>query len=71
LVLKKSLDYITTEFIRDGKLTTHPSLASLEEADVRIIPHCLDSLRSGLKRLLILSNDTYVLVIATYFLEYF
>ena len=63
---------VATEFIRDGKLTTHPSLdSSLEEADVRIIPHCLDSLRSGLKRLLILSNDTDVLVIATYFLECF
>jgi len=63
---------VATEFIRDGKITTYPSLDySLEEADVRIIPHCLDSVRSGLKRLFILSNDTDVLVIATYFLHCF
>jgi len=47
------------------------SILSKVEADVQIIPHSLDSLRSGLKHLLILSNDTDVLVIATYFVECF
>ena len=63
---------VTTEIISDGALSVHPSLDSnLEEADIRIIPHCLDSVRSGLKRLAILSNDTDVFVIAMYFVECF
>ena len=48
---------MATEFIRDGELAMHPSLdSSLEQADVRIISHCLDFVRSGLPRLLTLKR---------------
>ena len=63
---------VNTEFITDWELNIHSSLnSSFEEVDVSIILHCIDSVSSGLRRLLILSNDTDVLVIATYFLECF
>ena len=45
--------------------------SSLDEADLLLIPHCLDSVRIGLTRLVILSNDTDVHVIAMHFVDHF
>ena len=63
---------VSCEFISDGEVCELSCLdSSLEEADIRIIPHCLDSVRSGLMRLVILSNDTDVFVVAMYFANRF
>ena len=62
----------SSEFISDGKLSEILCLdSSIEEADIRIIPHCLDSVKSGLMRLVILSNDTDVFVVSMYFANHF
>ena len=62
---------VSSEFISDGEHSEILYLdSSLEEADVRIIPHCLDSVKSGSKRLVILSNDTDVFVVSMYFAKH-
>ena len=45
-----------------------PELDShLEEADLRIIPHTMDSVVQGNKHVVILSNDTEVLVVQLFY----
>ena len=43
----------------------------IEEAALRIIPHIEDSVQSKNTRIVLLSNDTDVLVLLLYFLQYF
>ena len=43
----------------------------IEEADLRIIPHIKDSIQSKNTRIVLLSNDTDVLVLVLYFMQYF
>lgn len=64
---------LSTLSIKDGNLSEHPELdSSLEEADVRIFPHGLHALRQTLlTRLVIISNDTDVVVLALYFCHLF
>ena len=50
--------------INNGHMTIKDSLRSvIEEADARIIPHIAASIEEGLKRFVVLSNDTDVLVL--------
>ena len=44
---------------------------SIEEADIRLIPHVLFSVRSGSQRVVILSGDTDVFVISLYHFKTF
>ena len=63
---------VSSEFLSDGKLSEILCLdSSLEEADLRIIPHCLYSVKSGLMRLVISINDTDVIVVSMYFSNHF
>jgi hypothetical protein len=39
----------------------------IEEADARLMPHCMHATQDGAKRIVILSNDTDVLVLGVYF----
>ena len=39
----------------------------IEEADVRLVPHAIHATQTGAKRLVILSGDTDVMVLALYF----
>ena len=41
----------------------------LEEADVRMIPHAMHAVKQGARRVVLLSNDTDVMVIALHFLN--
>ena len=40
---------------------------TIEEADVRLVSHAIHATQTGAKRLVILSGDTDVMVLATYF----
>ena len=40
---------------------------TIEEADVRLVPHAIHATQTGAKRLVILSGDTDVMVLALYF----
>ena len=40
---------------------------TIEEADVRLVPHAIHATQTGAKRLVILSDDTDVMVLALYF----
>ena len=40
---------------------------TIEEADVRLVPHAIHAKHTGAKRLVILSGDTNVMVLALYF----
>ena len=68
--------------IADGKTLCHciptseeaiqlPELESnIEEADMRLIPHSLHAAQDMAKRIIILSNDTDVLVLDIHFLMF-
>jgi len=43
----------------------------IEEADLRIIPHISHSVRSGCQRVVVLSNDTDILVLLIHFFSFF
>ena len=61
-----------TQSIRNGIVSEHPVLDSVHEvADIRIIPHALHAIRSNCTRIVILSSDTDVLVVAMYFYHIF
>ena len=45
--------------------------SDIEEADARIIPHVAFSIRSGTKRVVVLSNDTDVVVLLLYYFNQF
>ena len=63
---------VSSEFLSDGKLSEILCFNSgLEEAYLQIIPHCLYSVKSGLIRLVILSEDTDVFVESMYFSNHF
>ena len=53
---------------KEGCLLSLPELdLTIEEADVRLIPHSIHATQAGAKRLVILSGDTDVMVLALYF----
>ncbi len=58
-----------TGFFRESHLwTTLPEIDStLEEADTRIIPHAFNAAEDGIKRLIVLSADTDILVNLLYY----
>jgi len=58
-----------TQSIKNGEVFQHPDLdTDHEEADIRIIPHAVHAVRqSCMTRIVILSSDTDVFVIAMYF----
>lgn len=61
-----------TKSIKNGVVFEHPELdTDLEEADIRIIPHALHAVRSGIPCIVILSSDTDVFVVAMYFCHIF
>ena len=61
-----------THSIRNGIVCQHSELDSdHEEADIRIIPHALHAIRSNFTRIVILSSDTDVFVVAMYFYHIF
>ena len=43
----------------------------IEDADLGIIPHTEDLIKSNYKRVVLLSNDTYVLTVILHYMEYF
>ena len=49
----------------------HELKSDIEEADARIIPHVAFSIRSGTKRVVVLSNDTDVVVLLLYYFNQF
>ena len=56
----------------DGNEIIRNDLTSnLEEADLRIIPHVYDSLISGTKSVVVLSNDTDVVTLLFYYMPHF
>lgn len=58
--------------VTDGKETVLPDLAlSCEEADTRIVPHVNWAIRNGAKRVVVLSNDTDVVVLLLRFMANF
>lgn len=51
-----------------SQILQRPLLDShIEEADVRLIPHCVNNCLCGYERIVVLSNDTDVLVLLCYF----
>lgn len=58
-----------TQSIKNREVFQHPDLdTDHEEADIRIIPHAVHAVRqSCMTRIVILSSDTDVFVIAMYF----
>ena len=55
-----------------GNLQMYPDLDSkIEEADSRIIPHVEKAVMKGVKRVIVHSNDTDVLVYPLYYIHYF
>ncbi len=54
--------------LKDGKCSPkHDLNVSLEEADVRLIIHINDAAKDGMKRVVVVSNDTDVLVLCLHF----
>jgi hypothetical protein len=54
--------------VHQNQVQNHPLLDSnIEEADLRLIPHCANNVMCGYKRIVVLSNDTDVLVLLLYF----
>ena len=54
--------------ISNGKETSLPDLdIMIEEADVRIIPHACHAVETGTKRVVIISNDTDVVILALHY----
>ena len=43
----------------------------IEEADVRMIPHILYAIKSGSQRIVILSNNTDILVLVLHYIDKF
>ena len=57
---------------KDGIASNKENLdKAIEEADLRIIPHIEDSIQSKNTLIVLLSNDTDVLVLVLYFMQYF
>ena len=62
------LQIILCQSVQNGEVETLPELDnSIEEADVRLIPHAIHAILASTERIVILSSDTDVLVIALYF----
>ena len=61
-----------TESIKNGEVFQHRDLdTDHEEADIRIIPHAVNAVRqSCMTRIVILSSDTDVFVVAMYFYHF-
>ena len=64
--LKKSQRSVIGQ-TRQNNYVTDP----IEEADLRIIPHMEDSIQAKNTRIVLLSNDTDVLLLVLYFMQYF
>ena len=57
---------------KDGITSNKENLDKpIEEAGLRIIPHIEDSIQSKNTRIVLLSDDTDVLVLVLYFMQYF
>ena len=55
-------------FLIEGCLISLSELDfTIKEADVRLVPHAIHATQTGAKRLVILSGDTHVMVLALYF----
>ena len=74
-----SADIVVSHFLGPGSISFQclskkleqiqvPELrTNVEEADVRIIPHAMHTVRGGKKYIVVLSSDTYVLVLLVYY----
>ena len=64
---------VNTQSVKEGHLREHPELDScLEEADVRIFPHALHAIKQcSITRVVVLSNDTDVVVLGLHFYHLF
>jgi len=61
-----------TRSVHSGITNEYNELDStLEEADVRIMPHVLHVIRTGIKRIVVLSSETDVLVLLLHFSQIF
>ena len=72
IVLSRIMDVVTstpTQSIKNGEVFQHPNLdTAREETDIRIIPHAVNAVKqSCMARIVILSSDTDVFVVAMYF----
>ena len=66
--MAQELQIILCQSLQNGEVETLPELDNnTEEADVRLVPHAIHAVLAGTERIVILSSDTDVLVIALYF----
>ena len=64
----QELQIILCQSVQNGEAETLPELDNnIEEADVRLTPHAIHAVLAGTEKIVILSSDTDVLVIALYF----
>ena len=67
-VMAQELQIILCQSVQNGEVETLPELDNnIEEADVRLIPHVIHAVLAGTERIVILSSNTDVMVIALYF----
>ncbi len=59
---------LVCQSVKQGAITSYPQLdIPIEEADERLMPHAFHAIDTGTKRIVILSSDTDVLVLALHF----
>ena len=59
---------LSCQSLTEGCLISSSELdLTIEEADVRLVPHAIHATQTGAKRLVILSGDTNVIILALYF----
>jgi len=61
-------DSVKCKGVMDGNSVEIPDLcAEVEDANARIIPHALHSVRSGMQHIVVLSGDTHVFVLLVHY----
>ena len=70
LVFSGTDNYRTCELIHGVETSDIPCLdVNIEEADIRIIPHAIHETENGASRIVVLSDDTDVIILVLHFWE--